>query len=120
MLPAIESLSPMRDKEALEGEKVLGEGYTNYLCTQDAICSRDSLDIRRADLLLVNLLGATEPSQGTIWELGFAKGLSKTCIVVMEPSGNPMDRYFNRFSANVRLDNLPEAVDYVRSFLLPG
>src|ERR1700761_9741237 len=89
LLPDIECLSPMRDKEDLEEESVLGEGYTNFLCTEAAITARDAFDIRRSDLLLVNLLGVTEPSQGTLWEMGYAKGLNKTCIIAMEPSGNP-------------------------------
>jgi len=121
LLPDIHALSPMRDKECLRGEDVLGEGYEeNPLVREDTIFERDAFDIRRSDLLLVNLLGAAKPSQGTIWELGYATALNKPRIIVMEPSGNPMDTYFPRNSASVRVDNLSDAVEIVRSFLLPG
>lgn len=120
LLPDIESLSPMRDKEFLKGEERLGEGYVGTLATDSGVFERDTLDIRRADLLLVNLLGAKGPSQGTIWELGYATALRKPCVLVMEPHGNPMDTFFPRKSASIRVDNLPEAVEIVRSLLLPG
>jgi nucleoside 2-deoxyribosyltransferase len=114
LLPDIQALSPLRD--------IGQEDYFNAsgLASEVAVFERDAFDIRRSDLLLVNFLGAERPSQGTLWELGYARALGKNCIVVMEPSGNPHDTYFPRQSASVRVDNLPEAVEIVRSFLLPG
>ena len=120
LLPDIECLSPMRDKDFLKAETSLGEGYTDVLATQGAITTRDALDIGRADLLLVNFLGSRVASQGTLWEIGYSKGLHKPIILVMEPEGNVHDTFFVRASANVRVDSLPQALDIVRSFLLPG
>lgn len=121
LLPDIECLSPMRDTEHLVDEKEIGFGYTDHpLRTDAAIFARDMLDIRRSSLVLVNFLDAPAVSRGTLIELGVIHERGIPCILVMEPSGNIHDYPFVREIADVRVSSLPEAVDAVRSFLVPG
>lgn len=69
-------VSPMRGKEYLSHVTKF-EGQSQYasfgpLSTPKGINSRDRYDCLNCDALLVNLLGATERSIGTILEIGWA------------------------------------------------
>jgi nucleoside 2-deoxyribosyltransferase len=122
LLPDIECLSPMRDKEHLYADNIilharyvgdpLGSGRGNV--------ARDISDIRRSDLVLINYLGATRISRGTTWESGFLYALNKSCVLVIEATNNPHDDIFLEETARMRFDNIPAALDAIRSFLLPG
>lgn len=81
----LEGLSPMRGKEFLASEEKIRQTYVDVLQGSPAwINTRDYNDVRRADALLVNFLGATKVSIGTVLEIGFAKALNKPIVVVME------------------------------------
>lgn len=80
------TISPMRAKSYLKNESVIGQAYEEYpLSSAEGICLRDYNDVGRADLILVNLLGAQKISVGTVLELGFAAGRGKPIIVAIEP-----------------------------------
>tara|TARA_Y100000034_G_scaffold63291_1_gene76574 strand:+ start:4245 stop:4724 length:480 start_codon:yes stop_codon:yes gene_type:complete len=82
--PSTRCLSPMRDKEELIGsEKIEGKHEDSFWCSEDLIRVRDISDIRRCDLMLVNLLGA-DKGRGTVWEMGFAAALGKPMVVLAE------------------------------------
>ena len=79
------ALSPLRGKEYLEKETDIKDEYDEFqLSTSKMINSRDMFDVRRSDLLIVNLLNATRVSIGTMLEIGAAYILNKPIIVVME------------------------------------
>lgn len=72
----ITGLSPMRHKEYLLGETTLADAYDDdplkALSTSKAITTRDRWDCQRADLVLMNLAGATKVSIGSMIEIGWA------------------------------------------------
>jgi nucleoside 2-deoxyribosyltransferase len=121
----IETLNPMRAKEAL-GSQNAGQISTNFndykqngaFFTAKGIMTRDSTDVRRADALLVNLLGLKKPSLGTVMELGWAFILNKPCVVAIEAEGNPHDNHPMIHEAMpFRVTTLDEAFDSVAVLL---
>lgn len=123
LAPDFTVFSPMRGKESLAAEGVILDGsttkYEDPMLTDAAIFKRDFNDVWRADLLLINLLGATVPSQGTCFEMAWAYLLHKPVVLVMEDHGNPHEHLFVRQTALVRVQHLSQACDAVHSILLP-
>ena len=80
------SLSPLRGKEYLKDETDIKHSYDEHqLSSAKMINSRDMFDVRRSDLLIVNLKNAKRVSIGTVLEIGAAYILNKPIIVIMEP-----------------------------------
>jgi len=78
-------LSPLRGKEYLSEEQNIKHSYEEHqLGTAKMINSRDMFDVRRSDLLIVNLKNAKKVSIGTVLEIGAAYILNKPIITVME------------------------------------
>jgi nucleoside 2-deoxyribosyltransferase len=121
----IETLSPLRAKEALAGQNggristdFRDYQHTGAFFTSRGIMTRDCNDVRRADALLVNLLGLEERSAGTIMELGWAYLLGKPCVVAIEESGNPhLTHPMIVESMPFRVTTLDEAIDSVAVLL---
>ena len=121
----IETLNPMRAKDALGGQNG-GRISTNFhdyahngaFFRSRGIMTRDFNDVRRADALLVNLLGLEKPSLGTIMELAWAYALQKPAIVAIEESGNPHDNHPMIVEAlPFRVTSLDEAIDSIAVLL---
>jgi nucleoside 2-deoxyribosyltransferase len=119
----IECLNPMRCKEALAAQPMISSNFHDYenrgpFFTSKGIMTRDSTDVRRSDALLVNLLGLTKPSLGTIMELGWAYILNKPVVVAIEATGNPHDNHPMIHEAMpFRVETLDEAIDAVATIL---
>jgi nucleoside 2-deoxyribosyltransferase len=114
-------VSPMRGKEYLkkmEGglPSVLKDG-TLPMSSAKAIFARDTFDIRRAEIVLANLTGAERVSVGTMVELGYAKALNKTIIIVMEEKGNVHDHPFVTEAASFVVRDLSEALRLIGSLV---
>ena len=123
-LRGVETLNPMRAKQALVADgKRLGHDFRAYeqrgaFFTSKGIMTRDSTDVRRADALLVNLLGLTKPSLGTVMELGWAFMLNKPVVVAIEKEGNPHDGHpMIHETMTFRVETLEEAIDSVAVIL---
>ena len=89
---------PMRAKRVLRSQESISRDFHTYadkghFFTSKGIMTRDFNDVKQADVLLVNLLGATTPSLGTIMELAWAYALQKPAVVCIEASGNPHDNH---------------------------
>lgn len=125
--PGIKVLSPMRHEghlaemqeamsvEALKAfEKENGHLFSHH----DMIVAKDRLDIERADIMFVNLLGAHAVSQGTIWEMGYAAAKGKLTIVAVE-EGNPHKSPFIR-QGNIVVGSLRDAALIVNSLMSEG
>jgi len=121
----IETLSPMRAKAMLGSQNggTISTDFNDYAAngaffTSRGIMTRDFNDVRRCDAVLVNLLGLTKPSLGTIMELGWAYALQKPAVIAIEASGNPHDRHPMIFEAMpFRVTSLDEAFDSVAVLL---
>lgn len=90
--PEIHALSPMRDKAFLAHlDNISGHGneykHLSPLATSKGVTTCDRFDCTRADVLLVNLLGAERVSIGTMIELGWADAARIPVVLVMEDGG---------------------------------
>lgn len=116
----IETLDPMRAKQALASRGgVISTSFRDYekqgaFFTSRGIMTRDFNDVRRSDAGIVNLLGTTKVSAGTVMELGWYFALQKPVVVAIEASGNPHDNHPMISEAmRFRVTSLEEAIDAV-------
>lgn len=129
----ITGLSPMRGKEYLEGVEEIATDYddrevnslnrythlSKVMSSSRGIFTRDFNDCRRADAIVVNLLGAEKVSVGTVMEIAWARAFDKPVIAVMEPNGNIHDHPMINECVGFKVSSLDEAVDVVTMLLLP-
>lgn len=107
---------PMRAKTKLSEQSTISHNFNDYktfgtFFTSRGIMTRDFNDVKQSDALLVNLLGATKPSLGTIMELAWAFALQKPAVVVIEDEGNPHDNHPMIHEAMAfRVNNLEEGI----------
>jgi nucleoside 2-deoxyribosyltransferase len=94
--------------------------YDGIMSSAKAIVAKDRLDVQRADLVVAGFLGAKIASIGTTIELGWADAWDKTTILIMEPQGNPNDRFFLTELADFRVATVREAAEVAKAILLPG
>ena len=119
----VECLNPMRAKRRLSVQAIISTNFKDYekngaFFTSRGIMTRDFNDVKRCDALLVNLLGLTKPSLGTIMELAWAYALQKPAVVAIEAAGNPHDLHPMIVEAMpFRVETLNEAIDSVAIIL---
>lgn len=85
----LKALSPLRGKEFIhqltaQGDGKVADHYAHVLATPKGIVGRDRNDVRRCDAILVNFLGATTVSIGTVMEVAWADAFGKPIIMAME------------------------------------
>lgn len=119
----IQAFSPMRGKEYLSHLTNIsgtGEEYANLgmFSTPQGIISRDYFDCTTCDVLLVNLLGATTVSIGTMFEIAWAFMKRTPIVVAIEPEFNPHEHIFVRYAAGFRTASLDEAIYAVQRILI--
>ncbi len=117
---SIRGLSPMRHKEYLIGESAISDSYASCLSSQRGIYARDRFDCHRADLVLVNLLGATRVSIGTVMEIAWAAQNNTPIVLVMEDSDNIHEHSMLREACPFRVNNLQEGLDLTVAILAPS
>lgn len=123
--PGITVLSPMRHEGYMSEIKTVIEADTgkypkHYFADAKIIVEKDKLDIKRSDVVVVNLLGAQRVSIGTMVEIGMAFEAGKTIVLVMEDNGNVHEHPFVTQPAALRLNNIDDAIDAVNSLLSEG
>lgn len=122
LAPGIRALSPMRQEghlSEIKGPLEQGMWPEKIISGDKAVFYKDVLDIERADIVLVNLTGATRVSIGSMVEMGLAFAKGKKIIVVME-EGNIHTHPFVNEPAMLVLDDLDEAIDIINSLLSDG
>ena len=112
----IEALSPMRGKEFLKRKRKIGDSYPDPMSTDGAIVSRDRSDLRRCDVVLMDLRGADKISLGTAVELGWADAWRKPVVMVID-KGNVHDHPFTRHLRAAVTDDLDEGIEMTCSIL---
>lgn len=128
--PALRGASPMRAKKYLANlakmplsadqlRTTAAHTIKTPLSTAAAIVGRDQMDVARADLLLVNLLGAEVASIGTCCEVAQAHQLHVPVMLVIEDEGNVHDHPFITQQSAFRVDNLDTAIDLIPAILIP-
>lgn len=116
----IHGYSPMRGKDYLhEVGRITNKPYDDYvLSTGRGITERDRWDVRTADIVLANFLGAEAISVGTVIELGWADAFRTPVAVAME-KGNVHEHAILDELYGWRSDSLDEAIEVVKAVLLP-
>ena len=112
-------LSPMRAKEFLKNEiNIDDREYTHPVATPQGISCRDEWDCTRSDIVLLNLLGATKVSIGSMIEVGMARVARVPMIVVMEPGGIH-EHVMMKVYPGFRVETLDDGIDIAKALLLP-
>jgi len=113
----IVGLDPMRGKTFLEKETSVGNNYAHPLGTPRGIMTRDHWDCTRCDVLLVNLMGATRVSIGTVMEIAWAYQVRIPIVLVIEPEGNPHDHAMIQEAIGFRTSCLDDAINIIKAIL---
>lgn len=105
---SIQAISPMRAKdylERLENPIISGHGreyaHMGIFSTPQAVVTRDRFDTQRADIVLMNLLGADRVSIGTMVELGWADAARVPVVGIIEPPPDGKDRHSVLYEGNI-------------------
>lgn len=118
-------LSPMRHEGHLaEMKKIPMEPDnlpTHLFSHPKMIVGKDFLDIEQCTIMLVNFIGAKKVSQGTIIEMGYARGLHKTIITAAtEEDLKVHNSPFIPVLSDVIVPTLKEAAIIVNSLFSEG
>ena len=110
-------LSPMRGKECLKNElNMTCNGYPFPLTIPRASLARDRFDCTRCDVLLVNLLGATQISIGTVIEMAWAH-LKQIPIVCAIEKDNIHHHALLSEMIDVQLETLDDAITCTKAII---
>jgi nucleoside 2-deoxyribosyltransferase len=117
----IKGLSPMRAKEYLKDVQTFSgtcgpESIMGPLSGARAVMTRDRFDATRCDVMLVNLLGATRVSIGTVMECAWAD-LVRTPVVMISEPGDLHDHAMLNETVGFRATTLSEGLEIVRAVL---
>lgn len=113
-------MSPMRGKGYLKGLQKIADSYEGIsMSSTRGIMTRDYFDCTRADILIVNFLGAQKVSIGTVMEVAWAYQNHTPVIVIIEPEGNVHDHGMMNEVFGFRVGSLEEAVTVAAAVLLP-
>jgi nucleoside 2-deoxyribosyltransferase len=117
----IAAFSPLRANTYLSKENSLKDRYDNNpLSTAHGIVTRDRFDTMTRDLILINFLGATKVSIGTVMEVAWADAARKPIIIAMEPGAvNPHEHSMLTEVSGYIVPTLDEAIDVAIKVLLP-
>lgn len=118
----IRAMSPLRGKEYLAAlESISGHGneyaHMGVLSTSRGVMTRDRFDATRCDVLLVNLLGATAVSIGTVMEIAWADDNRTPIVCAMEDTGNPHEHMMINEALGFRVPTLDEALHVTTAIL---
>lgn len=118
-------LSPMRQQGYLQEVTEMGSVTQNsghYFDKEKAIVSKDFLDVKRCDIVVVNLIGSKKVSIGTMIEIGWANALGKPVVLIIEEdaTNNPHHHTFVYELASFRVSNVEESISLIKGLLVPG
>lgn len=115
-------VDPMRAKDYLKSEKEITGSYEDKVMScQRGIMTRDRYDATHCDVLLVNFLGATKVSIGTVMEIAWADSIRTPIICAIEDDGhNTHDHPMVREAIGFRVPTLEEAIQVVIKILARG
>lgn len=118
----IQGLSPMRAKEFLKNKATIEDTpdlEDQVLSSQRGIYGRDKFDCHRADLLIVNMLGAKKVSIGTVMEIAWAAAINTPIVLVMEEEGNIHQHMMLAEACPFRVTTLHDALRVTVAILAP-
>ena len=99
-----EPISPLADQQSV-------------LLNWKSITTKDRFYVQETDVVLMNLLGATRVSIGSMLELGWADLLRKPVVLVMESEGNMHNHAMVREMVGFHTASLDQGVHLIRTLL---
>lgn len=115
----IDGFSPMRGKAYLSQEDKLLDSYTDHTMSSiNGINIRDYNDVKTADAILVNLLGAKIVSIGTVMEIAWARVWNIPTVLIMEDFNNIHEHGMLTYNC-IRVNSLIEGIRCIKQLLLP-
>lgn len=119
----IKAYSPLRSKEYLSSEGLIQDIYPDtfsVMCTQRGIFHSDRNDVKTADLVFVNMIGATRVSIGTVMEVAWADAWSVPIVYLTEKDApNLHDHAMIREACPFTVHDMEEAILLTKRILLP-
>lgn len=116
------TLSPMRGKQYIKERSKNGFVEMSYedshLSSAKGINTRDYNDVRRADAIFVNFLGATKVSIGTVMEIAWARAFNIPVVCVMEKD-NIHHHSMLDYACGVIAETIEEGIVTLEALLLP-
>jgi nucleoside 2-deoxyribosyltransferase len=114
----VKCLSPMRGKHYLQDCKdISATNVEGILSGGPAILTRDHSDVINSDIIIVNLLGATKVSIGTMFEVAWAYHEHIPVVLIIEDGVNNVHSHSMMFAmCGYKVNNLNDAVTIVRAF----
>lgn len=117
-------LQPMTGKSDIRANVLANKEFASTggyggspLATDNAIFQRDSFMCRCADMLYLDLTGATRISIGCVMELAIAATSAKPVhVVVVMEDGNPHEHAFVNGAAHIIFRTVDEALAYMAKF----
>jgi nucleoside 2-deoxyribosyltransferase len=117
--PYIKAVSPLRGKNYLIGETNMQHSHEDMpLSSRKGIVCRDRMDVMRADMILVNFLGAKKVSIGTVMEIAWADALRKPIVLVMRGNNVHSHSMIEEVSGFI-VPDLDQAISVVTAVLSP-
>lgn len=116
--------SPMRAKDYLKDNENISADGKDYerlsvMSTARGVMTRDRFDTTTADVILLNLLGSTRVSIGSMVEVGWADANRVPIVCAIELAGNPHEHMMLSEAIGFRVASLEEAVKVVVNILKP-
>lgn len=123
--PHIHFYSPMRGRRIMDENDTVAPGVEfvidDPLENAKSMLARDTNDVRNADMVVVNLLGAKRAALGTTAEMGFAFALRVPILLIMEKDPSIFHHHgFIIGMADYHVETLKEAAYVVQTILTPG
>jgi nucleoside 2-deoxyribosyltransferase len=119
----IKALSPLREQEHLKSVGVFTDAaketarLKSPMSMPKGLTIRDRWDAMRCDVLLVNLLGATKVTIGTVMEIAWADSKGIPIVCAIEETGNIHEHAMLMHCIGYRVPTLWDAVDVTRQLL---
>jgi len=113
----IHTLSPMRGKDHLAIKKQTDDNHViqnsyegNVMTSSKGINTRDYNDVKRSDVVLINLLDTKKVSIGTVMEIAWCRAFDIPTILIMEDEGNIHEHVMLTYDIGFRVTNLEQAI----------
>jgi len=117
--PEIDVISPLRQKfETIDESQELGpEDRLALMKHGRSTATRDRFDVMRSSAVLVNLVGSTRVSIGSVGEIFWADAFRKPIVVVREPNNIHTHAMLDALIGWIFVD-IDEAIHCVRTLLM--
>lgn len=117
----VQCFSPMRGKHYLQSSQdiaVMGNEKLGIMSGGPAVLARDFYDVKTSELIVVNLLGASKVSIGSMFEVAWAHALQIPVVLIIEDDFVNVHTHSMLFAmCGFKVNNIEDAISIVTRFL---